>query len=61
MYFRKLLQEQERARACKVVSHDSLPCKPSHNWSQNVMSERTESSGVECSKMGWRTNIHYEG
>jgi hypothetical protein len=30
----------ERGRACagEVVSHDSLPCKPSHNWSPIVCS-----------------------
>jgi hypothetical protein len=27
-----------RARACEVASHDSLPCKLSHDWSPSVCS-----------------------
>jgi hypothetical protein len=27
---------QGKARTYEVASHDSLPCKPSHNWSPNV-------------------------
>jgi hypothetical protein len=38
VYFRQLMWECERDRACEVTSHDSLPCKPSHNWSPSVCS-----------------------
>jgi hypothetical protein len=35
--FRQLMWEQGRAHAREVASHDSLPCKPSYNWSPNVL------------------------
>jgi hypothetical protein len=38
VYFWQLMQERGRARACEVASHDSFPCKPSHNWSPIVCS-----------------------
>jgi hypothetical protein len=30
--------KSRRAHACEVASHDSLPCKPSHDWSLSVFS-----------------------
>jgi hypothetical protein len=38
IYFRQLMLERGRARVYEVVSRDSLPCKPLHNWSPSVSS-----------------------
>jgi hypothetical protein len=38
VYFRQLMYERGRVRACQVASLDSLPCKPSHNSSPSVCS-----------------------
>jgi hypothetical protein len=36
IYFWQLIRRGESV--CDVVTHDSLPCKPSHNWSPIVCS-----------------------
>jgi hypothetical protein len=36
MESKQLMWERGRTHAREVLSHDSLPCKPSHNWSPSV-------------------------
>jgi hypothetical protein len=43
IYFRQLMQEWGKACACKVVSHESLPCKPSHNHHWASQQDSTQS------------------
>jgi hypothetical protein len=38
LYFKQLIWEWVKACACMVVSYDSLPCKPSHDWSCSACS-----------------------
>jgi hypothetical protein len=49
IYFRQLMSERGRARACEMASHESLSCKPLYNWSPSVCSCLYEMSyDVSC-------------
>jgi hypothetical protein len=38
VYYRPLMWEWGRARACEIASHDSLPYKPSNSWLTSLCS-----------------------